>query len=97
MGSKASALLHCVAEFVRIGDAEKQQLWRIGRDERVREVAEFPHPRAVNRLARVAQGAVDDLDGVLLPRQDDHWNGADFAQLPTPLGTDQAGRAPAHV
>ncbi len=39
----------------------------IGRDERVREVAEVSHPRAVNRLARVAQCAVDDLDGVLLP------------------------------
>ena len=31
-------MLHCAFEFVRIGDAEKQQLWRIGRAERVREV-----------------------------------------------------------
>ena len=95
--SETRTLLHRAVEFVRVGDAEEQQLWRIGRAERVREVAELPHPRAVNRLARVAQGAVDDLDGVLLPRQDDHWNGADFAQFPTPLGTDRAGRAPAHV
>ncbi len=34
--SETSALLHCAAEFVRIGDAEEQQLWRIGRAERVR-------------------------------------------------------------
>ena len=94
---ETSALLHCTADFIGIGDAEEQQLWRIVRAERVREVVEFRHPRAVNCLARVTQGAVDDLDGVLLPRQDDHWNGADFAQLPTPSGTDQAGWAPAHV
>ena len=89
---ETSALLHCTADFIGIGDAEEQQLWRIVRAERVREVVEFRHPRAVNCLARVTQGAVDDLDGVLLPGQDDHWNGADFAQLlPRQARTGPAG------
>ena len=94
---EACALLHRAAEFVRVGDAEEQQLRRIGRAERVGEVGEVPHPGAVHGLAGVAQGAVDDLDGVLLPGQDDHWNGAGFAQLPTPSGADPAGRAAARV
>jgi hypothetical protein len=77
-------LCHGIFQFLRVRDAEEQQLWCVRRRERVGEIREVSHPRAMHGLARVAQGAVDGFDGVLLPRQDDHRNRTGFGQNPTP-------------
>ncbi len=77
-------LLHRALEFAGVADTEKEQLWRAGGRQRIGQVRHLAHPGAMHHVAGVAQRAVDDLDGVLLPRQDHHWNGAVFAQNRTP-------------
>jgi hypothetical protein len=83
-------LLQGGREFVAIDETEEQQLWRT-RCEGIGEVCQVAHPGAMHRVAGVAQDAVDDFDGILLPRQDDDWDGADFGQnLDSPFARLQA-------
>lgn len=85
------ALFHRILELVAVGDAQENQLRVVRRRERVAEAGEVAHPGAVHRLAGIAQGAVDDFDRILLPRQDDDRDGAVFGQDPTPLARGTRG------
>ena len=78
--------------------ADRHDLRRIGgirtdkRDQHVRtdllkriaKVVELPDPVASNRVACIAQGAVDGFDVVLMSRQDDHRHSALFGQRDSP-------------
>ncbi len=68
------------AELVDEGD---QQLGIELRDG-IRQVARVRQPRAVHRMAGIAQRAVDGLDVVLRPSHDDQWNRALFAHVQIP-------------
>ena len=68
------------AELVDEGDEQLGIELRDG----IRQVARVRQPRAMHRMAGIAQRAVDGLDVVLRPRHDDQWNRALFAQVRIP-------------
>ena len=75
-----------------IGRAEEDQL-RPALRQRVSQRRQVAHPRAVHRVPGVAERAVDDLNGVLLPGQDHHWNRAGLGQVQSPGGAGTSGAA----
>ena len=65
---------------LRIGQTHENQLGLALR-QRVAKGGEIAYPGAMHRVTGVTQGAVDDLDGFLMPRIDDERDGARFSQL----------------
>ena len=59
---------------------EGNQHFRIELRQGIAQVAGIGQPGAVNRMARLAQSAVDRFDVVLRPRHHDHWNCTLFCQ-----------------
>ncbi len=89
---KALSRLEGRQGLVGIGRADEYQL-RSGRGQRVAERRHVAYPRAVHRVPGVAERAVDDLNGVLLPGEDHHWNRAGLGQVQSPGGAGITGAA----
>ena len=78
--------------LVVVRDAQEDELG-LGLRQRLAEARDVPYPAAVNGLPRVAEGAVDDLDRVLLPGEDDERDGAGFGQAAFLGGPGSCGPA----
>ena len=81
VGAELLADGHDFRRVGRVGADERDQHVRIDLRERVAQIVQLADPVAADRVAGVAQGAVDGFDVVLMTGQDDHRHGALFGQV----------------